>query len=95
VLSRLNLGSYDLVLIDADPARVLEYLEQALLIVRPGGTIALPNAFVRGTLTDPASRSHATQAMRDLLATVADSAAIAPVLSPAGDGLLMLTRLRD
>lgn len=95
VTSRLNLSAYDLVLIDADVERLLEYLEQALQIVRPGGVIIVPNAFVRGNVTDPAARDAATQNMRDLLATVSDSPAIAPVLSPAGDGLLMLTRLKD
>lgn len=95
VMSRLNLGAYDLVLIDADSRRLLEYVELALQVVRPGGTIAIPNAFVRGNVTEPASRDEATQNMRDLLATVADSPAIAPLLSPAGDGLLLLTRLKD
>lgn len=95
VLSRLNLGSYDLVLIDADPEQLLEYFEQALLIVRPGGTIVIPSAFAHGKVTDPASRDTVTQNLRDLLVTVAESPAIAPVLSPAGDGLLMLTRLHD
>lgn len=95
VMSRLNLGAYDLALIDAEPNRVLEYVEQALQIVRPGGSIVLPNAFARGKVTDPASRDDATRCMRDLLATVADSPAIAAVLSPAGDGLLTLTRLID
>jgi len=94
VLSRLNLGAYDLVLIDADSARLLDYVEQALQIVRPGGSIVIPNAFARGKVTDPAARDEQTQNMRDLLATVADSPAIAPVLSPAGDGLLVLTRLK-
>ncbi len=93
VLPRLNLGAYDLVLIDADPAHLLDFFESALQIVRPGGTVILPNAFEHGRVTDPAARDAATQNMRDLLATVADSPAIAPVLSPAGDGLLMLTRL--
>lgn len=95
VLSRLNLGAYDIVLIDADAGRLLDYVEQALLIVRPGGTIVIPNAFAHGKVTDPASRDEVTQNMRDLLATVSESPAIAPVLSPAGDGLLMLTRLKD
>lgn len=93
VLSRLNLNAYDIVLIDADATRLLEYVEQALQIVRPGGTIAIPGAFAHGKVTDPAARDERTQSMRDLLATVADSPAIAPALSPAGDGLLLLTRL--
>ena len=95
VLPRLNLGAYDLVVIDADAARLLDYVEAALQIVRPGGSIVVPGAFARGRVTDPAARDEATQNMRDLLATVAESPAIAPVLSPAGDGLLTLTRLRD
>lgn len=94
VLPRLNLEAYDLVLIDADPERLLEYVEHALQIVRPGGTIAIPNAFAHGSVTDPAVREPHAQNLRDLLATVGESPAIAPVLSPAGDGLLMLTRLR-
>lgn len=93
VLPRLNLGAYDLVLIDADAARVLDYFELALQIVRQGGSIMLPNAFARGNVADPAARDEATQNMRDLLATVADSPATAAVLSPAGDGLLTVTRL--
>ncbi|MBK0419261.1 class I SAM-dependent methyltransferase [Leucobacter sp. CSA1] len=93
VLPRLNLGAYDLVLLDAEPEHLLEYVEYALTIVRPGGSIVVPNAFARGRVSDPAARDAATQSLRDLLATVSDSPAIAPVLSPAGDGLLTLTRL--
>lgn len=93
VLPRLNTGSYDLVLIDADPASLLTYLEHALVIVRIGGTIAIPHILNGGRVPDPASRDETTSAIRDLLGTVADSAAIAPVLSPIGDGLLTLTRL--
>ncbi len=93
VLPRLNLGSYDLVLVDADAVNLLDCFEHALQIVRPGGTVLVPNAFAHGRVTDPAARDEVTQNMRDLLTTVAESSAIAPVLSPAGDGLLMLTRL--
>ncbi|MCB1274187.1 MAG: class I SAM-dependent methyltransferase [Leucobacter sp.] len=94
VVPRLNLEAYDLVLIDADPEHLLDYVEYALQIVRPGGTIAIPNAFAHGAVTDPAVRDARAQNLRDLLATVGESPAIAPVLSPAGDGLLMLTRLK-
>lgn len=93
VVPRLNLNAYDIVLIDADHTRVLEFFEQALQIVRPCGTIVIPNAFVHGKVTDPAARDTHTQNMRDLLATVNDSSLFAPVLSTLGDGLLLLTRL--
>lgn len=93
VLPRLNLEAYDIVVIDADPEHLLDYFEAALQIVRPGGTIAVPGAFAGGRVTDPAARDAVTQNLRDLLTTVAESPAIAPVLSPAGDGFLTLTRL--
>ncbi|MBO1901130.1 class I SAM-dependent methyltransferase [Leucobacter weissii] len=93
VLPRLNLEAYDLTVIDADPERLLDYFETALQIVRPGGTIVVPNAFAHGRVPDPAARDTVTRNLRDLLATVGDSTAIAPVLSPAGDGLLTVTRL--
>ncbi len=93
VMPRLNLASYDLVLLDADPARLLDFFEHALGIVRPGGCIMVPGAFAHGRVPDPAARDNVTQAMRDLLNLVADSPAIAPVLSSSGDGLLTLVRL--
>lgn len=93
VLPRLNLAAYDLVVLDGDQLRLLEDIEHALQIVRPGGSILVVSAFVRSRVPDPAARDAATQNMRDLLSTVAESQAIAAALSPAGDGLLMLTRL--
>ncbi|PRI10824.1 O-methyltransferase [Leucobacter massiliensis] len=93
VMPRLNLGAYDLVLLDADHSLLLELFEHALAIVRPGGCIVVPGAFAHGRVPDPAARDEATVACRDLLAVVADSPAIAPALSPAGDGLLTLVRL--
>lgn len=93
VLPRMNLGSYDLVLIDANPEGLLEYLERALTIVRLGGTIVIPNALWRGRVPDPAARDGLTADFRAMLSAVVDSPAILPVLSPAGDGLLTLTRI--
>lgn len=93
IMPRLNLAAYDLVLIDADQLQLLEYFEHALGIVRPGGAILVPNALSRGRVPDPAARDEATQAMRDLLAVVADSEAITASLSPIGDGLLTVVRL--
>lgn len=93
VLPRLNLGAYDLVLLDADPALLLEHFEYALGIVRPGGCIVVPGVFAHGRVPDPAARDESTVACRDLLALVAESPALAPMLSPTGDGVLTLVRL--
>lgn len=93
VMPRLNLAAYDIVLLDADQAQLLEYFEHALGIVRPGGAIVVPSALAHGRVPDPAARDAATQSLRDLLAVVSESAAIAPALSPIGDGLLTVVRL--
>ncbi|MFV0433863.1 MAG: O-methyltransferase [Leucobacter sp.] len=93
VMPRLNTAAYDLVLLHADPSQLLEYFEHALGIVRPGGCIIVPGALAHGRVADPAARDETTQTMRDLLALVSDSPAIAPTLSPTGDGVLTLVRL--
>ncbi len=93
IMPRLNLAAYDLVVLDADQAQLLEYFEHALGIVRPGGAILVPGALSHGRVPDPAARDEATQALRDLLAVVADSNAVTASLSPAGDGLLTVVRL--
>lgn len=93
IMPRLNLAAYDLVLLDAEQAQLLEYFEHALGIVRPGGAIVVPSALSHGRVPEPASRDAATQAVRDLLAVVAESEGVAAALSPVGDGLLTVVRL--
>lgn len=95
VLPRMNEQSYDVVLVDADPASVIEYVEHGLRLVRPGGTVLVPHALWRDRVADPAKRDDTTAGFRALLKETADSTAVLSALSPAGDGLLQLTRVRD
>jgi len=92
VLPRMNDGAYDLVLVDADPASVLDYVEHGLRIARVGGIVALPHALWRGRVADPAQRDETVGDFRALLTTIAESAAVVASLSTAGDGLLQLVR---
>lgn len=95
VLPRLNSSAYDVVLLDAQPEAILEYVEHALSIARPGGCIVVPNALSRGRVPDPAARDERTQNMRDLLAMVQESPSITSSLSPAGDGILTISVLPE
>lgn len=95
VLPRMNEQSYDIVLVDADPASVIEYVEHGLRLVRPGGTVLVPHALWRDRVADPAKRDDTTAGFRALLKETADSTAVLSALSPAGDGLLQLTRVED
>ena len=92
VLPRMNDGSYDLVLVDADPANVIEYVEHGLRIARAGGTVAVARALQHGRVADPAKRDDVTSAYRALITEVAASDAVVSALSTAGDGLLLLTK---
>ncbi len=93
VLPRMNLNSYDIVLIDADPLNMLEYVEHALKITRPGGLIVVPHALWQGKVADPVARDAITTDFRTLLQEIATSEVVSSVLSPVGDGLLTITKL--
>jgi predicted O-methyltransferase YrrM len=95
VLPRMNESSYDLVLVDADPHSVIEYVEHALRMVRTGGTVLVAHALWRGRVADPAQRDDTVAGFRTLLREIAESSAVISSLSPVGDGLLQITRVAD
>ena len=93
VLPRMNENSYDIVFIDADPQSVIEYVEHGLRLVRPGGTVLVARALWRGRVADPAARDDIATGFRTLITETAASGAVISALSPAGDGLLQITKL--
>ena len=95
VLPRMNEGSYDIVLVDADPAGVVEYVEHGLRLIRQGGTVVVAHALWRGKVADPANREEATEGYRLLLREIAASDAVTSALSSIGDGLLLVTKLGE
>ena len=95
VLPRMNDGAYDLVVVDADPESLLDYVQHGLRIARRGGIVVVAHALWRGRVADPAQRDETVADFRALLGTIADSPAVAAALSTAGDGLLQLVKLGD
>lgn len=95
VLPKMNDGAYDLVFIDADPESLLDYVEHGLRIARRGGIVAVAHALWRGRVADPAARDDTVADYRALLATIAETSAVAAALSTVGDGLLQLVKLSD
>lgn len=93
VLPRMNEQSYDVVLVDADPQSVIQYVEHGLRLVRTGGTVLVAHALWRGRVADPVQRDDTVLGFRLLLAEIAESHAVISALSPVGDGLLQLTKL--
>jgi predicted O-methyltransferase YrrM len=93
VLPRLNENSYDLVLVDADAASVIEYVEHALRLVRRGGTVLVPHALWKDKVADPVQRGDTVGDFRTLVSELSASEAVLVALSPAGDGLLQVTKI--
>ncbi len=95
ILPRMNEASYDVVLVDADPADRIEHVEHALRLVRVGGTVLVTHALLGGRVVDPAQRGDVVADARALLKELSASDAVAMAVSPAGDGLLHVTRLPE
>jgi predicted O-methyltransferase YrrM len=93
VLPRMNEQSYDVVLVDADPQSVIQYVEHGLRLVRAGGTVLVAHALWRGRVADPAQRDDTVRGFRSLLTEISESHAVISALSPVGDGLLQLTKM--
>ena len=89
VLPKLSDGAYDLVFVDADPLEAVEYVEEALRLLRPGGLLVIYHALSGGRVADASNEDDDTVIMREALAAVADSDDLSPVLLPVGDGLLV------
>jgi predicted O-methyltransferase YrrM len=95
VLPRMNEASYDIVLIDADPEGVIEYVEHGLRLVRAGGTVLVPRILGGGAVADPVRRDPVTTAYRSLIQETQSSPAVIGALSIVGEGLLQLTTVAN
>ncbi len=93
VLPRMNEASYDIVLVDADPEGVIEYVEHGLRLVRAGGTVLVPRVLGGGSVADPVRRDPVTTAYRSLIQETQSSPAVIGALSIVGEGLLQLTTI--
>ncbi len=94
VLSRLTEGGYDLVLLDADPLGLMDYLDRAIRLLRPGGTVVVAGALNQDRVGDPARRDPMTAAVREITRTVRDHPLLVSCLLPVSDGLLVGVRRR-
>lgn len=95
VLPRMNEGAYDIVLVDADPENVIEYVAHGLRLVRTGGLVLIPRVLAGGKVADPVQRDAVTTAYRSLIQETQESQAVIAALSTTGEGLLQLARVAD
>jgi predicted O-methyltransferase YrrM len=89
VMPRLSDGGYDLVFCDANRAENLDYLTQAVRLLRPAGCVVFAAALAGGKVADPAARDAETVQLRELARSVRDDTRLVPAAVPVGPGLLV------
>lgn len=92
ILNNLRDGAYDIVFINGDKLEFVEYLAQALRLLRSGGLVILNNALWRNRIADPANEDDETVIIREALQSVLDTEEFTSALLPLGDGLLVAVR---
>ncbi|KAA0961438.1 MULTISPECIES: class I SAM-dependent methyltransferase [Microbacterium] len=90
VLPRMNEASYDIVLVDADPENVIDYVAHGLRLVRTGGMVLVPRILGGGRVADPVQRDEVTSAYRSLVQETQESPVVLATVSASGEGLLQL-----
>ena len=82
-------GSFDFAFVDADKEGYDGYYEQCLMLLRPGGLIAVDNALWDGNVADPLANDPSTRAIKALNRKVALDERVTSSLVPIGDGVLL------
>ena len=86
-------GSFDFAFIDADKENYDGYYERALVLLRPGGVVAIDNVLWSGAVADPANRERSTEAIRRLNRKLLTDRRVSNSLVPIGDGLTLARKL--
>ena len=94
VMTKLTDRAYDLVIYRHNPEDLTYAITEAARILRSGGVFVIDNFFGGGKVSDPAQRDPKTVALREAGKLLkAESEIWKVALIPAGDGLLLATKL--
>jgi predicted O-methyltransferase YrrM len=80
-------GTFDFAFIDADKENYAAYFERSLVLLRPGGVIAIDNVLWHGKVIDPSVNDADTNAIRKLNQNLHSDARVELSMLPVGDGL--------
>jgi caffeoyl-CoA O-methyltransferase len=82
-------ADWDLGFIDADKQGYVDYYEEILARLRPGGLILIDNVLWMGSVVDPEKDDEQTRAIRRFNDHVAADARVRCVMLPISDGLTL------
>ncbi len=83
----------DLAFIDADKGGYVDYYEEILARLRPGGLVLADNVLWMWRVTDPEIQDEQTQAIRKFNDHVAADARVDKVMLPVSDGLTIARKI--
>lgn len=80
---------FDLAFLDADKEGYVDYWEELVVRMRPGGLILADNTLSHGRVVDPSATSAAVRGIRDFNDRLVADDRVTQVLLPVGDGLTL------
>ncbi len=80
---------FDLAFLDADKEGYVDYWEELVPRVRPGGLILADNTLSHGRVVDTTNTSPSVQGIRDFNRRLVEDDRVTQVLLPIGDGLTL------
>ena len=92
LLSERRKGTFDLAFIDADKQNYDNYYERALLLIRPGGLIAIDNVLWHGAVIDETVNDDSTIAIRTFNRKIHQDDRVWVSMVPIGDGLTLVLK---
>lgn len=92
VLPKLRDGAYDLVFVNGDKLEYVEYVSEALRLLRVGGILVMHDVLWHNHVADPDNEDDETLIIREALEAVTASESYVQALLPIGNGLLVATK---
>ena len=88
-----NGGAFDFAFLDADKANYANYYDRAMVLVRPGGLIAIDNVLWHGAVADASKTDAETETIRAFNRKLQADERVSLSLVPLGDGLTLACKL--
>ena len=89
LLAEGQAGSFDFAFLDADKDNYPGYVERLLVLLRPGGLLAVDNVFWSGDVANPDVDTTAVRAIRAVNQMLADDERVSVAMVPIADGLTL------
>jgi caffeoyl-CoA O-methyltransferase len=84
---------YDFSFIDADKINYQHYYERSLMLLRPGGLIAIDNVLWSGRIIENHSEDPDTEAIKEFNKNLYQDERVSISMVPIGDGLTLVRKL--